>query len=30
MVRCRRWMFRIALLAAFVVAAGAPDKWHFH
>jgi hypothetical protein len=29
-VRLRNWLFRIALLAAFVVAAGAPDKWHWH
>jgi len=28
MTRYRAWFYRLALLAAFVVAAGAPDKWH--
>ncbi len=27
MIRHRAWIYRLALLAAFVVAAGAPDKW---
>jgi hypothetical protein len=28
MHRYRPWIYRLALLAAFVLAAGAPDKWH--
>lgn len=28
MARYRTWIVRLALLSAFVVAAGAPDKWH--
>lgn len=27
MSRYRPWIYRLALLAAFVVAAGAPEKW---
>lgn len=27
MNKYRPWIYRVALLAAFVVAAGAPDKW---
>jgi hypothetical protein len=27
MNKYRPWIFRLALLAAFVLAAGAPDKW---
>ena len=27
MNKYRPWLYRLALLAAFVVAAGAPEKW---
>jgi hypothetical protein len=27
MKRYRPWIYRLALLGAFVLAAGAPDKW---